>query len=215
MTRPSGVRRRMPTLFSADPRYACANIVGEGRLEAASVQAALVLSWDGSPAPEGVGGRVALEFETLSLTLAWDLVLPGPVRVPSGPPAYMDSLWEWDVIELFLAAPDRLEGRPRYVELEIGAGGHWLALAFDDVRRRSSELRELAPTIESHVDGLRWTGTVRTYLRRLIPHAGEPPWRGLIAFGAGTPEQRLLLTSTPLPGTVADFHQPHAWGDLA
>ncbi len=178
------------------------------------MQAALVLAWDGSPAPQGVGGHVALEFETLSLTLDWDLVLPRPPRIPPEPAAFMDSLWEWDVVELFLAAPAQLEGRPRYVELEFGVGGHWLALAFDDVRRRSAELRELAPSIESQVDGLRWRGSARTFLRRLIPHAGEPPWRGLVAFGAGSGAERLLLTSSPLPGTTPDFHQPHAWADL-
>ena len=40
--------------------------------------------------------------------------------------ARVANLWEYDVVECFLVGPDG-----RYLELELGAGGHFLALLFD------------------------------------------------------------------------------------
>ena len=58
-------------------------------------------------------------------------------RIPDAPRgARVEGLWEYDVVECFVVGADG-----RYFELELGAGGHYLALAFDAPRRRVRRLR--------------------------------------------------------------------------
>lgn len=169
----------------------------------------------GAPTPSALGGDVTLDASD-RLTLDWNLTLPATPRVPGDMPGYLDGLWGYDVIELFVtASPPR--ARPRYVELEAGPGGHWLALAFDGVRKRSAELHDLAPRISQRVVGTRWTGRLECDGAVIARHAGPPPWRGLACLVAGGARgtERVHLTSAPLPGDAPDFHQPEHWPPLA
>jgi hypothetical protein len=148
--------------------------------------------------------------------LSWDLRTCEPLRVPSSPPGFTDGLWQHDVVELFLAPAALPEGPPRYLELEAGVAGHWLALSLSDVRVRRAELRDAGVAVRSEVsaDGARWEGLMRVPLREIVAVAGAPPWRGLIAavLGGGSPNaERCYLTSHALPGERPDFHQPRRW----
>src|SRR5262245_16619513 len=169
--------------------------------------------WNGSAAPDGVGGRVSLKCAKGRLLLDWSLQLPAAPRAPAGPAAFTEGLWEWDVLEVFLRAQETDEAE-RYVELELGPGGHWLALAFDGVRRRSAELRTLAPSVRSDVDGSCWRGHAEWDASALEAHGGPAPWSGLVTAVLGSGASRSFLTQPRLPGQKPDFHQPGAWMPL-
>ncbi len=95
-------------------------------------------------------GRIELRREGQSL---W---LRGEARcfddpLPSLPPGRCPGLWNFEVLELFLLGDDA-----RYLELEFGPGGHWLALAFAGERACVDEQIEIAPTIEVDPDRACW-----------------------------------------------------------
>ena len=106
-----------------------------------------------------------------------------PPDAPRG--ARVEALWEYDVVECFVVGADGC-----YFELELGAGGHYLALAFDAPRRRSSDFarESLAVEWEDGADAwrqLRERGAVRleTYGRNagcwIMPLAETPEFAGL------------------------------------
>lgn len=159
--------------------------------------------WNGAPAPAGAGGWVSLAASGPDLTLRWELALPGPPRIPTSPPGFTEGLWESDVVELFLRW-----GPSGYLELEFGPGGHWIALQFSEVRRRSAELRDLSPRLTSQISRGLWTGQAEL---TGLP-VGSPPWHGLVTAVLGA--ERLYLSWPALPGSKPDFHQPQAWAAL-
>lgn len=161
--------------------------------------------WNGAPAPDGVGGRVTLQSSGGVLALEWELALPGKARIPASPPGFTEGLWEWDVVELFLRS-----GPDRYLELELGPGGHWLALTFRGVRQRSAELRDLRPGLKNELSAGLWRGRAEVPLEL----AGPRPWTGLVTAVLGSGAGRLYLSWPPLPGVQPDFHQPQAWAAL-
>lgn len=157
------------------------------------------------------------------LELSWDLRIPGVPRIPPAAVGFLDGLWEWDVVELFLrpAQPTPASGLA-YVEMEVGAGGHWLGLAFAGVRQRARELRDLAPLVVSEAAGGRWRGRAEIPLVTIVSLVGEEPWCGLVAACLGGPGEtgpagkaRACLTWPALPGAEPDFHQPQAWAPLS
>ncbi len=167
--------------------------------------------WNARPAPQGLGGHARLTAHEDRVRFEWELDLPDAPRVPDAAPGFLDGLWEHDVVELFVTGDAIETPRPRYLEVEIGPGAHWLALSFDGVRERSGELRDLDPAIASSVAGRRWTGSVSFALAAAEAVAGARPWRGIACLACGPPGARVYLSSAPLPGTAADFHQPSVW----
>lgn len=165
--------------------------------------------WNGEPAPAGHGGRAALTLDGGLLSLSWDVALSREPLVPAGPAGFTDGLWERDCIELFLCSR---KGDGRYLELEVGPAGHWLALAFSGVRERRGELRELDPELSQEVQPGRWRGRCSLPAMLVEKHAGAAPWKGLLA--AVTGDSRPHVCWPRLPGERPDFHQPAAWAPL-
>ena len=165
--------------------------------------------WNGEPAPTGHGGRAALTVETGLLALSWDLALPGEPRLPESPEGLTDELWKHDVVELFLCSRTSSD---RYLELEFGPGGHWLALSFSGIRERDAELSELHPELRNEVQPGRWRGRAALPVALVEKHAGPQPWKGLVA--AVTGEARAHACWPRLPGDTPDFHQPASWAPL-
>lgn len=181
----------------------------------------LTCLWNGRRPPQGFGGRARLALRQSRLTLSWDIRAHVPPRIPEGPAGFTERLWEWDVVELFLMADADAEAEsPRYVELEFGAGGHWIALAFAGRRELARELRDIGPLVISDVQPGAWRGQAEVSLPALEQHVGPWPWRGLVAavvpgptVGSGTRE-RLHLCWPSVPGLRPDFHQPSSWARL-
>lgn len=173
-------------------------------------------AWNGALAPAGTGGAARLERAGPDLLLSWDVLAREPLRSPASDPAFHDGLWEHDVVELFLAQERLPSGPVRYLELEAGAAGHWLALDLADVRRRRAELPDLSVRMRGRVTceghGHRWQGRLAVPEREVVAVVGPGPWRGLAAAGlGGSATPRVYLTSARLPGQRPDFHQPRHW----
>lgn len=108
----------------------------------------------------------------------------------------VEGLWNFDVVELFLVGAGH-----QYLELELGAGGHFLILAFDSIRHRSNSYESFQPivrfekTAEKH-----WVSEV-TLPWKIIPENV----RALNAFAIMAGQ---FLSYGALPGNEPDFHQP-------
>lgn len=115
---------------------------------------------------------------------------------PPAPPGRCDALWNHEVVELFVLGRDE-----RYLELELGPHGHWLALHLEGRRRIVAS--ELALDYHVRRDGDRWHGRAR-FERALLP----PDPRAANAYAIhGTGEARRHLAWQPVPGDVPDFHR--------
>lgn len=155
--------------------------------------------WNGSPS-ETVRASLELRIVGAALELRSELRQAGTPRIPAARPGTrVADLWEYDVVECFLAGAGG-----RYLELELGAGGHFLALSFRAPRVRSDEHRALVPWVDFHRGP---DATLYTALRvplAIIP--GDVRAIGAFAIAGG-----LFLAHAPVPGPAPDFHQPDRW----
>lgn len=158
--------------------------------------------WGGEPIAEE-------ERATLSLSLRGEralLQVNAPYAgdpPPPGPPGHCFGLWTYEVVELFVASEARPE---RYLELELGPHGHFLALSFEEVRAPNAHQLSAAgaASYRSEQRGARWSARL-SFPQSWLPPA---PWRGCAFSIAGVDGARRHLLSSPLPGEVPDFHQP-------
>lgn len=117
--------------------------------------------------------------------------------VPDAPMgSRVDGLWKHDVVELFLVGPGH-----RYLEIELGAGGHFLALGFESIRRRSQAYETFEPVVRfEKTTDKHWTSSV------LIPWKMIPDnVRALNVFAILSGQ---FLALSPVPGEKPDYHQP-------
>jgi hypothetical protein len=125
-----------------------------------------------------------------------------PPRIPDAPRgARVDGLWEYDVVECFVVGADG-----RYLELELGAGGHYLALAFDAPRRRTNDFARESLAVDWQGDAAGWRARCR------VPRAWLPePIARPNAFAIAAGE---LAAHAPTGGASPDFHRPHAYPEV-
>jgi hypothetical protein len=158
--------------------------------------------WNGAPSPAGLSGAVELSLAGDALAVRAELAQPGLPRIPAAPAGTrVDGLWEYDVVECFLAGAGG-----RYLELELGASGHFLVLVFRAPRVRESACESLAPRVAHGRTAGGWWATLE--LPRSVLPAGL---RAGNAFAIAAGE---LLAHSPVPGAFPDFHQPDAWPAL-
>lgn len=119
---------------------------------------------------------------------------PTPPQIPMGP---TDELWNFEVVEVFVAGPD-----DRYTEIELSPSGHHLVLQLDGIRRPVNTL--IPVQFEAQVEGERWHGVARID-RGLLP---PQPWRVNATSIHGSGADRRYMSMVPLPGSTPDFHQP-------
>lgn len=153
--------------------------------------------WDGAPSADP-RLRAVVRLQATPQGLAFEASLPHqvPPRVPAAPAGTrVADLWEYDVVECFLVGRDG-----RYLELELGAGGHFLALCFDAPRRCSDALETLRPLLTHRADAHGWSA------RMLAPWRIVP--EEIVALNAFVAAGGRLLAHHPLPGERPDFHQP-------
>lgn len=154
--------------------------------------------WDGTPCENSLlRGTVDLKREENGLRITATLpTQPGP-HVPKTPPmTRVANLWEYDVVECFLV------GEEKYLEVELGAGGHFLVLDFTAPRVRDQEYTDFVPdmTYDQDAGDGRWKASI------VIPWEMVP--KGLKAMNAFVIVRENYVCMSPLPGPQADFHQP-------
>lgn len=160
-------------------------------------------TWDGDSIPSDERATVTLEF-----------ALGGDLRVfvhaplhgdppPPGPPGPTPGLWEYEVVELFVAesAPD---DSVRYLEIELSPHGHHLVLRLQGVRNVVEQGFDLDYRTQIDAASGRWSGEA------VVPVAWLPPTPHRVnAFALhGRGDARRYLAWSPLPGRCPDFHQP-------
>ena len=154
--------------------------------------------WDGAPLP-GLRARVLLSAEREGLRVEAGMAHQRAPRIPDAPRgARVEGLWEFDVVECFVVGEDG-----RYFELELGAGGHYLALAFDAPRRRARDFARASLAVEWEQGAEAWRA------RCVVPRAWLPePIARANAFAIAGGE---FAVHTPVGGAQPDFHRPHAF----
>ena len=151
--------------------------------------------WRGAPLP-GPHPRVTLSRHESAVHC--ELVAPLiDATPPPGPRARRWRLWEYEVVELFIAG-----WGGRYIELELGPFGHFLFLAFAGVRELADDDLPLGG-YEVVREGGCWRGHAR-FSQALLP---KPPLSFNLCAISGQGE-RLYRSLVPLPGSQVDFHQP-------
>jgi hypothetical protein len=159
----------------------------------------IVTYWDGVPCVDPrLHGLVTLCTETTGLRLTASLPHQAAPCLPAAPPlTRVANLWEYDVVECFIV------GTERYLEVELGAGGHFLALEFSAPRCCVKTYDTWQPrlTFEPTVaQATAWRSSL------LLPWEMVPAGiRGVNAYVIG---HNSYLCYAPLPGPRVDFHQP-------
>ena len=138
---------------------------------------------------------MALDRSDEGLVITASLPDQSPATIPEAPSGTrVANLWEYDVVECFLV------GRSTYLEVELGAGGHFLVLDFSAPRVRRREYADFRPRLTFARSGERWTSTI------VVPWEMVPD--GLTAANAFVIVRDHLLAHHPTPGAAPDFHQP-------
>ena len=153
-------------------------------------------TWDGRIIPDNEVATITLSLQGSDLRIQVDAPLFHDPR-PPGPAGTTDRLWEYEVVELFIAG-----ARGRYTEIEMSPWGHHLVLQFDGVRQQTAIHLPLRYTAQRGPS--RWQAEALLSLD-LLPVA--PHKVNAVAI-RGQGEDRTFLSAVALPGPEADFHQP-------
>jgi hypothetical protein len=153
--------------------------------------------WDGAFCAQAyLHGGVELAAREEGLEVAASLPHQIAPRIPVAPRGTrVADLWEYDVVECFLVGAGGL-----YLEVELGAGGHFLVLSFSAPRVRSDSHESLRPALDFTSDAQGWRSRIVVDWP-LVPPGIERLNAYVIAGGAH-------LAYAPLPGSAPDFHQP-------
>jgi hypothetical protein len=161
--------------------------------------------WSGEPAEAYEVAHIRLRRHGGGL----ELQVEAPWHGDPAPPATAgptDRLWEFEVVELFVAG----SGSPplRYTEVELSPFGHHLVLRFLGVRNAVD--RALQLRYDAQLSDGRWTGTAMIPARYLPPE----PWtaNAFAIHGAGA--QRRFLVAHPMKSDQPDFHRPQEFPTL-
>lgn len=153
--------------------------------------------WDGSICDDHVlHSQVEIRQSSSGIKLtARGNILKNP-RIPDAlKKTRVDGLWEYDVVEVFFA------GKNGYLEIELGAGGHWLVLGFSGVRAQSKAYMDFDPPFSyALLQNSMWESSI-TIPWHMIPQ----PLTRMNAFAILDGN---FLARSPLPGDTPDFHQP-------
>ncbi len=163
---------------------------------------ALTSSWDGTALLAEEFGEVTLHFDDGGLHLQMRACYwrdPAPIA----PAGSTSALWEHEVLELFLLGSDN-----RYLELEFGPHGHYLALDLHGERVIVSQ--GFAVDYTAQIGDSEWSAEAH------IPAALLPPGLDRLnvygIHGQGK-ERRYLAWKAPL-GHAPDFHRLQSFASL-
>ncbi len=162
--------------------------------------------WFGKPVDPPPGWCLVEDTEALWIIASRE---SGPDLMPgSSAGRFIEGLWHHDVVELFIAHPQRR----RYLEINLAPNGaHWACL-FDAPRQRSSYQPDFP--FETHADLSRpgsWVAAMSLpldFLRKELDFSDSSPANLTFMLGSATPRH---LSVAGLPGAEPDFHQPAAF----
>src|SRR5262245_26260658 len=159
----------------------------------------IVTQWDGTPCTDvRLHGLVTLSAADAGLCITASVPQQDLRHIPDAPLfSRVANLWEYDVVECFVV------GAAHYLEVELGAGGHFLVLAFALPRVCADAYEALTPQMAfepSMARGTAWRSSI------LIPWGMVPV--GVKGVNAYIISHGHYLCFHPLPGPRPDFHQP-------
>ena len=157
--------------------------------------------WNGGACPDDrLWAELKLSKKPTGLRVRVSSPMLHEQRVPDAPMgSRVEKLWEHDVVELFLVGPGH-----QYLELELGAGGHWLLLSFDSIRHRRDSHETFKPIVKFKKTSEKiWTSEI-VIPWKLIPEN----LRALNAFAIMAGQ---FMAMSRVPGKEPDFHQPDAF----
>lgn len=157
--------------------------------------------WDGSFCPDDrLFAQVGISTTREGLQVQVQAPMLHEQRVPDAPTgSRVDGLWEYDVVELFLVGPGH-----QYLEIELGAGGHFLILGFDSVRHRENSYESFEPILRFERTGEKMWRSSLVIPWKMVPEN----LRGINAFAIMSGQH---LSFAPIPGKEPDFHQPDTY----
>jgi hypothetical protein len=161
------------------------------------VQLGIERLWDGSSADERYVLELSVDDSTHELVVAVDAPHFGD-PLPADARGSVANLYEYEVVELFVFGAG-----PRYLEVELGPGGHYLALTFDGVREGREHVAVAYQVLS--VEPSRWRGEAR------VPAFALPPAASRVnAHAIHGRAPRRFLSAAPRAGSHPDFHRSDA-----
>lgn len=158
--------------------------------------------WNGDPAWAAEKSEVCFALGPGGLAVEITARFHGD-QAPAVAPGRTDQLWDYEVIELFLA-----NDAGHYLELEFGPQGHFLALQFSGIRQVTRS--DIPIVFQAEIRDQEWRGAAQIktlYLPEKLSRAN--------AYAIHGPRQsRRYLAAFAVPGPHPDFHQPQyfqAW----
>ena len=161
--------------------------------------------WNGVACPDKrLHGAITLSSTPEGLRITATLPHQATPNIPAHPPGTrVANLWQYDVVECFIV------GSRKYLEVELGAGGHFLVLDFCKraPRVRDHEYERFRPALEwlpsTPGDSGRWRSSV------VIPWEMVP--KRVNALNAFIIAGDQFLAYRPTEGSTPDFHQPRVF----
>ena len=158
----------------------------------------IAATWDGEAVPAEERAEIVLRRVAQGLSVSSDSPHHGDA-LPETPPGETPGLWDYEVLELFIAGPDG-----RYLEFEWGPAGHFLGLQLRAYREVESRFAALGMRVE--------TRGARVHAHFLLPNGQLPPWPWTLNAYAihGVGKTRRFLAAYPVGGpgiSEPDFHR--------
>ena len=159
-------------------------------------------TWSGHEIPVSARIHLSVEYDLQSCRIHIDAPFYNDPK-PPGPRGPTPSLWNYEVVEIFLVGEDG-----QYLELEFSPHGHYLMLWLS--APRVAQDRALTCSYDASCRAERWTGTA------VMPRSVVPAMiQRVNAFAiSGLGSSRQYLAWHPLPGPKPDFHQPHRFPEF-
>lgn len=167
--------------------------------------------WNGPPLPLASVAQLSLRLEAETLYVRFEAPYFGD-PAPEAAPGSTEALWNYEVVELFL-----LGDHGRYLELEFGPHGHYLAIRLQGCRRALSRGHALQYR-SMPVAPKRYRG--EAHIPRALLPSGALRGNAYLIHASGaachsSPGDRCYHAHQAVPATQPDFHQLNRFTPLA